>query len=84
MELAEIGEIRRQRVTLQNRISTLEKDIAKYSIEAEEKQSFAFLTKANSFRKTVEKKFKKMPQLDVYSKLRRRIKEDLGLRYSVN
>ena len=56
MELAEIGEMRKQRVSLQNSISTLEKDIVKYSIEAEEKQSFAFLTKANSFRKTVEEK----------------------------
>ena len=42
-----IGETKKKRVTLQNTISSLEKDIMKYSIEVEEKQSFALLTMAN-------------------------------------
>ena len=41
-----IGETKKKRVTLQNTISSLEKDIMKYSIEVEEKQSFALLTMA--------------------------------------
>ena len=41
-----IGETKKKRVTLQNTISSLEKDIMKYSIEVEEKQSFALLTVA--------------------------------------
>ena len=59
MKLAEIGEIRKQRVTLQNTISSLEKDILRYSIGVGEKQSLALLTKTYSFGKTVEEKVKK-------------------------
>ena len=50
--LAEIQEMKKQRLTLQNAISSLEKDTVKNSIKVEEKQSFALLIKATSFRKT--------------------------------
>ena len=50
--LAEIQEMKKQRLTYQNAISSLEKDTVKNSIKVEEKQSFALLIKATSFRKT--------------------------------
>ena len=45
-------EMKKQRLILQNAISSLEKDTVKNSIKVEEKQSFALLIKATSFRKT--------------------------------
>ena len=50
--LAEIQEMKKQRLTYQNAISSLEKDTVKNSIKVEEKQSFALLIKATPFRKT--------------------------------
>ena len=60
----EIDEIKKKKQNLRKCIKTLEDDIAKYSIEAEEKADLVFLAKANSFRKTKIEKEKTVKALD--------------------
>ena len=51
-------------------ISSLEKDIVKYSMEAEVKSDLTILSTANSFRKTVASKNTELVELDkVLSKM---------------
>ena len=45
-------------------ISSLEKDIVKYSMEAKEKSDLTILSKANSFRKMVTSKSMELVKLD--------------------
>ena len=60
----EIDEIKKKKQDLRKCIKALEDDIAKYSIEAEEKADLVFLTKANSFHKTKIEKEKTVKALD--------------------
>lgn len=60
----EIDEIKKKKQDLRKCIKSLEDDITKYSIEAEEKADLVFLTKANSFRKTKMEKEKTIIALD--------------------
>ena len=50
--LKEVDEIKKKKQALGKCIKTLDEDIAKYSIEAEEKTDLVLLTKVNSFQKT--------------------------------
>ena len=68
LKLAEVGEIRKQRLTVQNTTSSLEKDIVKYSIEEEEKQTIINKSKKTEKTELIQKnsreKSYKMSQLD--------------------
>ena len=48
---------------IESRISSLEKVIVKYSMEAEEKSDLTILSEANSFRKTVASKNAELVEL---------------------
>ena len=68
LKLAEVGEIKKQRLTVQNTTSSLEKDIVKYSIEEEEKQTIINKSKKTEKTELIQKnsreKSYKMSQLD--------------------
>ena len=52
----EIAEVKRSRESTESCIATLNKDIIKYSFEAEEKSDLTLLTKANALQKAVTEK----------------------------
>ena len=56
-------EIKKRKEDIQRCMSSLNVDINKYSLEAEEKNDMALLVKANSFRKTKEAKFDSLEAL---------------------
>ena len=54
----EIATVKRKKAEIESCITSLNKDVVKYSLEAEQKSDMSLLTRANSFRKTVEEKEK--------------------------
>ena len=52
----EIAEVKRSRESTESCIATLNKDIIKYSFEAEEKSDLTLFTTANALRKAVTEK----------------------------
>ena len=61
----EIANVKEKKNAVETCITTLEFDIEKYSIEAEEKGDLSLLTKANSFRATVKEKEALIANFDV-------------------
>ena len=53
IKLEEIANVKKQKLTVQETIESLNKGIEKYLAEAEEKRDFTLLSKANAFRKSV-------------------------------
>ena len=56
LKLEEIANVKKQKLTVQETIESLNKGIEKYLAEAEEKRDFTLLSKANAFRKSVKEK----------------------------
>ena len=60
----EIAEVKRSRESTESCIATLNKDIIKYSFEAEEKSDLTLLTKANALQKAVTEKEQTLKSLN--------------------
>ena len=65
LKMDEIANVKEKKNAVETCITTLEFDIEKYSIEAEEKGDLSLLTKANSFRATVKEKQALIANFDV-------------------
>ena len=62
--MEEIATVKEKKQALESCVKSLQVDIEKYSIEAEEKKDFNILAKANSFRTTAKTKQETLHDLE--------------------